>query len=138
MDLTTKYLGLELKSPLVPSSSPLSRSVEMCREMEASGAGAIIMYSLFEEAITSEEETMVRFLHHQDIGYGEAQSFLPDHEDFASPLDRYLENLRALKGALEIPVIASLNGITPGGWLQHAKDLQAASILTTSVSMVQS
>jgi len=124
MDLTTNYLGLELKSPIVPNSSPLSRSVELCREMEAAGAGAIIMYSLFEEAITAEEETMVRFLHHQDIGHVEAQSFLPDHEDFEDSMDRYLVNLHELKQALEIPVIASLNGVTPGGWLEHAKELE--------------
>ena len=69
---------------------------------------------------------MTRFLHHQDIGFGEAQSFLPDFDDFAGALDRYLENLTALKQALEIPVIASLNGVTPGGWLNHAKELQEA------------
>ncbi len=126
MDLTSKYLGLELQSPIVPSASPLSRSVEMCREMEGAGAGAVIMYSLFEEAITAEEETMTRFLHHQEIGHGEAQSFLPDFDDFAGALDRYLENLNDLKQALEIPVIASLNGVTPGGWLSQAKELQAA------------
>jgi len=126
MDLTTTYLGLELTSPIVPSASPLSRSVEMCREMEDAGAGAVIMYSLFEEAITAEEETMTRFLHHQEIGFGEAQSFLPSHEDFQGSLDRYLDNLAALKEGLEIPVIANLNGVTPGGWLRHAKELQEA------------
>ncbi len=126
MDLTTNYLGLELKSPIVPNSSPLSRSLEMCREMEDSGAGAIIMYSLFEESITAEEETMVRFLHHQDIGHMEAQSYLPAHEDFEGALDRYLDNLRMLKEGLKIPVIASLNGVTPGGWIEHAKDLESA------------
>jgi dihydroorotate dehydrogenase (fumarate) len=108
----------------VPNSSPLTRSVELCREMEAAGAGALIMYSLFEEAITAEEETMVRFLHHQDIGHGEAQSFLPDHEDFEDSMDRYLVNLYELKQALHIPVIASLNGVTPGGWVTHAKELE--------------
>jgi dihydroorotate dehydrogenase (fumarate) len=124
MDLTTKYLGLTLKSPIVPSASPLSRSLEMCREMEDGGAGAIIMYSLFEEAITTEEETMVRFLPHQDIGHEEARSYLPAHQDLANALDRYLENLRRLKEGLEIPVIASLNGITPGGWIAHARELE--------------
>ncbi len=124
MDLTTTYLGLELSSPIVPNSSPLSRSLDMCREMEDAGAGAVIMYSLFEEAITAEEETMTRFLHHQDIGHVEAQSFLPDHADFEGALDRYLDNLRELKEGLEIPVIASLNGITPGGWIEHAKELE--------------
>jgi dihydroorotate dehydrogenase (fumarate) len=126
MILTTSYLGLDLKSPLVPSSSPLSHSLELCQELEAAGAGAIIMYSLFEEAITAEEETMARFLHHQDLGHGEAGSFLPDHLDFAGALDRYVEDVQRLKAGLGIPVIASLNGITPGGWIDHARELEAA------------
>ncbi len=126
MDLTTEYLGMQLKNPLVPSASPLSRSLEMARIMEDSGAGAIIMYSLFEEAVTAEEEAMVRFLHHQDTGFGEADSFLPDHMDFPGELDRYLEQVAALKATLEIPVIASLNGVTSGGWIDHAKEIEDA------------
>ncbi len=126
MDLTTEYLGLQLKNPLVPSASPLSRSLEMARIMEDSGASALIMYSLFEEAVTAEEEAMVRFLHHQETGFGEADSFLPDHMDFPGELDRYLEQVAALKASLEIPVIASLNGVTRGGWIDHAKEIQDA------------
>jgi dihydroorotate dehydrogenase (fumarate) len=126
MDLKTKYLGLELSSPIVPNSSPLSRSLDMCRQLEDGGAGALIMYSLFEEAITSEEQSMVRFLHHQSIGSAEADSFLPDHVDFSGALDRYLENLRLLKEGLQIPVIASLNGVTPGGWIEQARELEKA------------
>jgi len=126
MDLTTEYLGLSLRTPLVPSASPLSRSLDMARELEDAGAGALVMYSLFEEAITAESETMVRFLHHQETGFAEASSFLPDHEDFANALDLYLENLRTLKESLSIPVIASLNGVTPGGWIEYARELQGA------------
>jgi len=126
MDLTTKYLGLEIKTPLVPSASPLSRSIDMSKELEDVGAGAIIMWSLFEEAITAESESAVRFLSEQDTGFAEASSFLPDHEDFTPGLDLYLDNIRKLKQALDIPVIASLNGITPGGWIEHAKELQQA------------
>lgn len=126
MDLTTTYLGMQLKNPLVPSASPLSRSIDNAKRLEDAGASAIIMYSLFEEAVTEEDESMVRFLHHQDTGFGEADSFLPDHYDFSSGQERYLENLRALKEALEIPVIASLNGITPGGWIEHASEMQRA------------
>ncbi|MEA3278720.1 MAG: dihydroorotate dehydrogenase-like protein [Pseudomonadota bacterium] len=126
MDLTTKYLGLEIKTPFVPSASPLSRSIDMCKELEAGGAGAIIMWSLFEEAITAESESMVRFLSQQETGFAEAGSFLPDHQDFANALDIYLENLRRLKDALDIPVIASLNGVTPGGWIEHGKELEQA------------
>ncbi len=73
------------------------------------------MYSLFEKAVSAEEETMVRFLHHQEIGFAEADSFVPHHYDFSSGQERYLGNLRALKERLEIPVITSLNGTTPGG-----------------------
>lgn len=126
MDLTTKYLGLDIESPLVPSASPLSRSIDTSKQLEDVGAGAIIMWSLFEEAITAESETMARFLSDQDTGFAEASSFLPDHRDFAPGLELYLENLRKLKEALAIPVVASLNGVTPGGWVAHAKELQQA------------
>ncbi len=127
MDLTTQYLGLTLKNPLVPSASPLSKSIDMARRLEDHGAAAIIMWSLFEEAVTAEAEGMVRFLHHQEIGSAEAGSgFLPDHHDFENALERYLDNLRGLKEALEIPVIASLNGVTPSGWIEHAKALEQA------------
>jgi dihydroorotate dehydrogenase (fumarate) len=127
MDLTTQYLGLTIKNPLVPSASPLSKSVAIARELEDHGAAAIIMWSLFEEAVTAESESMVRFLHHQEIGFAEAgDGFLPAHQDFEGALERYLENIRALKAALDIPVIASLNGVTPGGWIKHATELQQA------------
>lgn len=127
MDLTTQYLGFTLKNPLVPSASPLSKSVDQAKELEDNGASALIMYSLFEEAITAETETMNRFLHHQDTGFAEAEEgFLPDWQDFSTGLDQYLDNLRRLKEALEIPVIASLNGVTPGGWINHAKELEQA------------
>ncbi len=127
MDLTTEYLGLTIKSPLVPSASPLSRNLDMAKELEDKGAGALIMWSLFEEAITAESESMVRFLHHQDIGFAETSAgFLPDFPDFSGAGEQYLEQLRKLKEALDIPVIASLNGVTPGGWVGHAKLLEEA------------
>jgi dihydroorotate dehydrogenase (fumarate) len=127
VDLTTQYLGLTIKNPLVPSASPLSKSLDLARELEDNGASAIIMWSLFEEAITAESESMVRFLHHQEIGFAEAgDGFLPAWQDFDSPLELYLENIRRLKEALEIPVIASLNGVTPSGWVSHARDLEQA------------
>lgn len=127
MDLTTKYLGFELKNPIVPSASPLTKSIAQAKELEDQGAAAIIMYSLFEEAITAETETMNRFLHQQETGFAEAdEGFLPDWNDFSTGLDNYLDNLRRLKEALDIPVIASLNGVTPGGWIEHAKELEQA------------
>nr|VFJ48053.1 MAG: dihydroorotate dehydrogenase (fumarate) [Candidatus Kentron sp. DK] len=128
MDLTTQYLGMTLKNPLVPSASPLSRSLDASRALEDAGASAIILSSLFEEALVAEEETLARFLYHQDTGFGEAESFLPtaQEEDFVSSLDRYLEQLTGLKQALDIPVIASLNGVTPGGWIRNARVLEEA------------
>ena len=126
MDLTTKYLGLTLKNPLVPSASPLTRSVEMARELEAAGASAMIMYSIFEEALTAETENAARFLTNQHAGFAEADSFLPDFHDYEHGLEVYLNNLRRLKEALDIPVIASLNGVTPGGWIEHGRELEQA------------
>ena len=127
MDLTTNYLGFELKNPIVPSSSPLSKSIAQAKELEDQGASALIMYSLFEEAVTAETETMNRFLHQQDTGFAEiGEGFIPDWNDFSTGLDNYLENLRKLKEALDIPIIASLNGVTPGGWIEHAKELEQA------------
>ncbi|MCU7881263.1 MAG: dihydroorotate dehydrogenase-like protein [Candidatus Thiodiazotropha sp. (ex Lucinoma aequizonata)] len=137
MNLTTEYLGMQLKNPLVPSASPLSRSIDDARRMEDAGASAIIMYSLFEEALTAEEETMVRFLHHQDTGFTEADSFLPNHYDFSNSQERYLENLQALKETLEIPIIASLNGTTPGGWITHAEEMEQAGADALELNIYQ-
>ncbi|MEJ2403606.1 MAG: dihydroorotate dehydrogenase-like protein [Candidatus Thiodiazotropha sp.] len=137
MDLSTDYLGMRLKNPLVPSASPLSRSIDDVRRMEDAGAAAVIMYSLFEEAVSAEEETMVRFLHHQDTGFAEADSFLPDHYDFSNGQERYLENLRALKEAVDIPIIASLNGTTPGGWITHATEMQQAGADALELNIYQ-
>jgi dihydroorotate dehydrogenase (fumarate) len=127
VDLTTNYLGIDIKNPIVPSASPLTKSIDIARELEDNGAAAIIMWSLFEEAVTAESESMVRFLHHQDIGFAEADGgFLPNWQDFESGLELYLENIRRLKDSLDIPVVASLNGVTPGGWISNARDLEQA------------
>lgn len=126
MNLKTNWLGLHLKNPFVPSASPLSRSLDMARKLEDAGAAALVMYSLFEEAVTAEEESMVRFLHHQDYGHAEADTFFPAQVDFPGELDRYLEQLSSLKASLDIPVVASLNGVSDSGWLEHAKELQEA------------
>jgi dihydroorotate dehydrogenase (fumarate) len=126
MNLTTKWLGLELKNPFVPSASPLSRSLDAAKRLEDAGAAAIVMYSLFEEAVRAEEEGMARFLHEQDTGHAEANSYLPSHQDFPGELDRYLEQVAAMKASLEIPVVASLNGVTASGWMTHAKEVADA------------
>lgn len=125
-DLRTRYLGLELENPLVPSASPLSRSLDTARELEDAGAGAIVMYSLFEEELRHEEEAATRFLIHQEIGFGEAQSFLPFSEQYQRGLDQYLEQLQRLKRHLQIPVVASLNGVSLDGWICHGRALEDA------------
>lgn len=126
MDLRTTYLGLELKNPLVPSASPLSRSLDAAKRLEDAGAAALVMYSLFEEELLHDHDIMDSFLHNQSLGHAEASSFLPLHGDMPSKHERYLEQLQRLKQSLEIPVIASLNGITPGGWIDYGKALQEA------------
>lgn len=126
MTLTTRWLGLELSSPLVPSACPLSHSLDTARQLEDAGAGALVMYSLFEEAVREEEEGMVEYLENQATGHAEAGDFLPTHHDWPGELDRYLEQVAALKATLGIPVVASLNGVTTGGWMEHAIEIQDA------------
>ena len=128
IDLSTEYLGLKLKNPLVPSSSPLTGDLDSARELEDAGASALVMPSLFEESILASEAAAVRFLHEQDIGFGEASSFLPmpDESIYRSELDEYLDYIQTLKSSLSIPVIASLNGISSEGWTRYGQQLQEA------------
>jgi len=126
VDLSTDYLGLKLSNPLVPSASPLSRSLDTARRLEDAGAAAIVMYSLFEEELNHEEQNMTRFLIHQEIGHAEASSFLPFHKEYKRGLEQYLEQLAALKQSLGIPIIASLNGVSLDGWVEHGRQLQQA------------
>ena len=117
LDLSTNYVGLKLKNPLVPSASPLSKHLDSALRLEDAGAAALVMYSLFEEELDAEAAMADRFLVHGHLGHGEADSYLPDHGTFTSGLDRYLEQLRRLKARLEIPVVASLNGVSLSGWV---------------------
>ncbi|MBS3965614.1 MAG: dihydroorotate dehydrogenase-like protein [Methylomonas sp.] len=126
IDLTTDYLGLTLAHPLVPSSSPISRTLDGARRLEDAGASALVLPSLFEEKIDAEMQHMVRFLFGQGTGYGEADSFHPMPGALQSYQEQYLDNLQAIKSALSIPVIASLNGTTSGGWIEYGLALQQA------------
>lgn len=126
VDLTTEYLGLKLDNPIVPSASPLSRDLVDAKALEDAGAAALVMHSLFEEKIAHETEHLARFFHQQSIGHGEAESFHPVPDEYMSYQDEYLEQLQKLKANLQIPVIASLNGTTPGGWIEYGTALQEA------------
>ena len=125
-DLSTEYLGLKLKNPLVPSASPLSKHLDTARHLEDAGASALVMHSLFEEKIAEEDGKFTRFFQHQSLGHGEADSFHPVPGDYHSYEEDYIEHLETLKSSLGIPVIASLNGVTPGGWVDYAQALQTA------------
>jgi dihydroorotate dehydrogenase (fumarate) len=126
IDLTTTYLGLKLANPLVPSSSPFSKNLDSAKKLQDAGAAAMVMSSLFEEKIEAEEQQMERFFYQQAIGYGEADSFHPVPDAVQTYQEQYLEHLVKLKAALQIPVIASLNGTSLGGWLDYAQALQQA------------
>jgi dihydroorotate dehydrogenase (fumarate) len=125
-DLRATYLGLELANPLVPSSSPLTGDLDAARRLEDAGAAAIIMPSLFEEVIRADEARLERFLEQQDIGHLEADSYRPLPTSYRTQEEIYLDTLARLKQSLSIPVIASLNGVTAEGWLEHALALQEA------------
>ncbi len=125
-DLTTSYLGLKLKNPLVASASPLSKHVDLVRRMEESGAAAVVLYSLFEEQILHESLSLDHYLTHGSESYPEALSYFPDLDHYNLHPDVYLEHLRRCKEAVEIPVIGSLNGISRGGWVEYARKIQEA------------
>ncbi|MBK6357895.1 MAG: dihydroorotate dehydrogenase-like protein [Betaproteobacteria bacterium] len=124
-DLSTTYLGLHLKNPLVPSSTPLSHDLDAILHLEDAGAAAIVMHSLFEEDVRHDEQMIDRFLVHPDT-FGEAIGHLPFGHDYQSRLDTYLEQIQRLKSRLAIPVVASLNGSSLSGWVELGKEMQAA------------
>ncbi|HQU72060.1 MAG TPA: dihydroorotate dehydrogenase-like protein [Calditrichia bacterium] len=127
MDLKTKYMGMELKSPLVPSASPLSADLDTARALEDNGAAAIVMYSLFEEQIRHEARELDHYLTTFSESYSEALSYFPEPESFPNlEAEGYLTQIQRLKKTLEIPVIASLNGVSAGGWMNFAKEIEAA------------
>lgn len=126
MDLTTTYMGIKLKNPLVASASPLSEDLDSVRRMEDAGLAAIVKHSLFEEQLKDEAQDLDRFLTEGTESYAESLSFFPQPSEFVLGPDEYLDHLRRIKEAVDIPVIGSLNGYSLGGWIQHARLIQEA------------
>ncbi|HEU0003173.1 MAG TPA: dihydroorotate dehydrogenase-like protein [Ktedonobacteraceae bacterium] len=125
-DLTTTYLGLSLKNPVVASASPLSRKLHTARRLEDAGASAIVMYSLFEEQITHESHELDHYLERGTHSYAESLNYFPDLDHYNVGPEQYLEHLRRVKEAVSIPVIGSLNGISTGGWVEYAHKIEQA------------
>jgi len=126
IDLTATYLGLTLKNPLVVSPSPLCQDVGRISAMEDAGAAAVVLHSLFEEQIALNAGDFDRTLAAQQDGYAEAVSYLPELHTYKLGPEEYLEHIRKAKAAVDIPVIASLNGATTGGWVRYAKLMEEA------------
>jgi dihydroorotate dehydrogenase (fumarate) len=120
-DLSTTYLGLRLRSPIVASASPLTGKLETLRELEAAGVGAAVLPSLFEEQIEHEAMDIHELLEHATHSFDEAATWFPELDSYNTGPDAYLEHVRAAKAAVGIPVIASLNGVSQGGWLRYAR-----------------
>jgi dihydroorotate dehydrogenase (fumarate) len=126
VDLSTTYLGLTLKNPLVVSPSPLCEKIDNIRQMEDAGASAVVLPSLFEEQITLESHHLDRYLSHGTESFAESLTYLPDMLDYNLGPDGYLELIRRAKFVVDIPIIGSLNGVSTGGWITYAKKIQEA------------
>ena len=135
MDLTTPYLGLDLRSPIVASASPLNGHVDLALEVEAAGAAAIVMPSLFEEEILHEELEMTRSLEAGAEHHAEALDYFPDVGEYMTTTDRYLATLEQLSTRCEVPVIGSLNATSPGGWTWHASLIEQAGAAALELNL---
>jgi dihydroorotate dehydrogenase (fumarate) len=126
IDLSTAYLGLKLKSPLVVSSSPLTESLDNIRRLEEAGAAAVVLPSIFEEQLTLEGEALERDLNRGAESFAESLSYFPAYEDYRHGQDVYLAQISRAKAACSIPILASLNGATAKGWVRFAKEIEQA------------
>lgn len=126
MDLTSKYLGMKLRNPLVVSASPISKEIDNIKKAEDAGAAAVVLYSLFEEQLILEQkEIFYHTTQHNEIT-PEASSYFPEPDEYKLGPEEYLEHIAKAKSAVRIPIIASLNGKTEGGWTEYAKKMQQA------------
>lgn len=127
MKLETSYLGMNLKNPLVASSSPMMSDIGKVKQIEDAGAAAVVMYSLFEEQIARENEALDQVISASSDGYAEALSYFPEPEEYHNLYaEEYLQQIRKIKDTVGIPVIGSLNGTSKGGWMSYAKKMEEA------------
>lgn len=126
MNLETKYLGLNLRSPFVLSASPISTEIESLKRLDGNGIGAIVLHSLFEEQLIDEQFELEYHLTHGAESFAEATSYFPNYDEFRLGPDEYLDHIRKVKSSVHCPVIASLNGTTIGGWTKYALEMQNA------------
>ena len=136
VDLATTYLGLRLPHPLMPGASPLVDDLDQVRRLEASGAAAIVMHSLFEEQLEREALAAHELLRHVD-GHAEATSYLPEPPGFTLGPEQYLRQVERIRGACRVPVIASLNGVTPRGWTSFARRIEEAGADALELNLYQ-
>jgi dihydroorotate dehydrogenase (fumarate) len=125
-DLSTTYLGLKLKNPLVASSGPFSKDVGHILKMEDAGVSAVVLHSLFEEQINVESNELDRYLSNSTESFAESLTYFPDMAGYNIGPSEYLEHIRKAKQAVDVPVIASLNGVSTGGWIRYAKEIEEA------------
>ncbi len=126
MNLSTTYLGLKLRTPLVPAASPLSEEIDQIKQMEDAGASAVVLHSLFEEQLRQESAELAHHLEHGTYSSPEALTYFPEPEEFTLGPEEYLKHIAKAKQAAKIPIIASLNGSSVGGWTDYAKAIQQA------------
>ena len=134
-DLSTTYLGLQLKNPVVASASPISKKLDGFKKLEEAGASAVVMYSLFEEQITHESLALDHFLNRGTESYAESLTYFPNLDNYNVGPEEYLNLIAKAKQAVSIPVIASLNGVSAGGWIDYAKKMEQAGADALELNM---
>ncbi|HEX7526268.1 MAG TPA: hypothetical protein VF327_08160, partial [Gaiellaceae bacterium] len=138
MNLSTRYMGLALRNPLVASASPLSQTVEGIERLAAAGVGAVVLYSLFEEQLQREAVENARLVEAGTDSFAESLSYFPAPAEEEVGPRRYLSLLERAVAAVDIPVIGSLNGVTPGGWVDYARAMQDAGAAAIELNIYSS
>jgi dihydroorotate dehydrogenase (fumarate) len=137
MNLTTRYLGFDLPHPLVPGAGPLCDTLDGARRLEDAGAPLLVMRSLFEEQVVDEQVALAFALDAPAESFAEAMRYLPEPQHFVFGPEEYLEHLGRLKDAVSLPIVASLNGTTPGGWLEYARRIEQAGASALELNLYE-